>query len=53
MEHPMIEHNPGIMFGKPVIKGTCITVEFLKRKLADGFNSSNPAPTPTYPAWYP
>ena len=38
MEHPMIERNPEIMFGKPVIKGTRITVEFLMRKLADGFN---------------
>jgi len=34
----MIERNPEIMFGKPVIKGTRITVEFLMRKLADGFN---------------
>jgi uncharacterized protein (DUF433 family) len=38
MEHLMIERNPEIMFGKPVIKGTRITVEFLMRKLADGFN---------------
>ena len=49
----MIERNPGIMFGKPVIKGTRTAVELLKSKLADGFNSSNPAPTPTYPASYP
>jgi len=34
----MIERNPEILFGKPVIKGTRITVEFLMRKLADGFN---------------
>lgn len=34
----MIERNPEIMFGKPVIKGTRITVKFLMRKLADGFN---------------
>jgi uncharacterized protein (DUF433 family) len=38
MEHLMIERNPEIMFGKPVIKGTRITVEFLMRKFADGFN---------------
>lgn len=38
MEHPMIERNPEIMFGKPVIKGTRISVEFLMRKLANGFN---------------
>ena len=53
MAHLMIERNPEIMFGKPVIKGTRITVEFLMRKLADGFNSANPAPKPTYPASYP
>ncbi len=34
----MIERTPEILFGKPVIKGTRITVEFLMRKLADGFN---------------
>ncbi len=37
MEHPFIERNPAIMLGKPVIKGTRITVELLMRKLADGF----------------
>lgn len=37
MEHPLIERNPAIMLGKPVIKGTRITVELLVRKLADGF----------------
>ncbi|MGC9394542.1 MAG: DUF433 domain-containing protein [Anaerolineae bacterium] len=34
--HPRIEINPDIMFGKPVIKGTRITVEHLLRKLAGG-----------------
>ena len=34
--HPRIEINPAIMFGKPVIKGTRITVEHLLRKLAGG-----------------
>ncbi|MEJ5311086.1 MAG: DUF433 domain-containing protein [Anaerolineae bacterium] len=34
--HPRIEINPKIMFGKPVIKGTRITVEHLLRKLAGG-----------------
>lgn len=29
-----IEINPNIMLGKPVIKGTRITVEFILRKLA-------------------
>jgi uncharacterized protein (DUF433 family) len=31
-----IEVNPAIMFGKPVIKGTRITVEHILRKLAGG-----------------
>jgi len=33
-----IESNPKIMLGKPVIKGTRITVELILRKLADGYN---------------
>lgn len=36
-EHPLIERNPDVMLGKPVIKGTRITVELIMRKLADGF----------------
>ena len=36
MMHDRIEINPKIMFGKPVIKGTSITVEHLLRKLAGG-----------------
>jgi len=34
MVHSHIEINPNIMFGKPVIKGTRITVEHILRKLA-------------------
>ena len=34
MTHDRIEVNPEIMFGKPVIKGTRITVEHVLRKLA-------------------
>jgi uncharacterized protein (DUF433 family) len=34
MIHERIEINPEIMFGKPVIKGTRITVEQILRKLA-------------------
>jgi uncharacterized protein (DUF433 family) len=34
MTHERIEINPEIMFGKPVIKGTRITVEQILRKLA-------------------
>jgi len=36
MVHNRIEINPNIMFGKPVIKGTRITVEHVLRKLASG-----------------
>ncbi len=36
MYHEMIDINPEIMFGKPVIKGTRITVEHILRKLAGG-----------------
>ncbi|MCW5961825.1 MAG: DUF433 domain-containing protein [Pyrinomonadaceae bacterium] len=32
----LIEANPKIMFGKPVIKGTRITVELILQKLAAG-----------------
>ena len=34
--HVRIEINPDIMFGKPVIKDTRITVEQILRKLAAG-----------------
>lgn len=34
MTHERIEINPAIMFGKPVIRGTRITVEHILRKLA-------------------
>ena len=36
MKHPRIEQNPTIMFGKPVIKGTRITVELILRKISGG-----------------
>jgi uncharacterized protein (DUF433 family) len=35
-----IEINPGIMLGKPVIRGTRITVELILRKLAEGASES-------------
>jgi uncharacterized protein (DUF433 family) len=36
MLHDRIDMNPGIMGGKPVIKGTRIPVELLLRKLGAG-----------------
>lgn len=41
MVHERIEARPDIMFGKPVIKGTRITVESLLRKLAAGMTASD------------
>lgn len=34
--HPRIETNPEVMFGKPVIKGTRVTVEQILRELGSG-----------------
>lgn len=36
MTHHRITVDPKVMFGKPVIKGTRITVELILRKLAKG-----------------
>lgn len=36
MEHPLITTNPGIEGGKPIIKGTRITVEMLADENAAG-----------------
>ncbi len=36
MAHERIEINPGIMGGKPVIRGTRIPVELVLRKLGTG-----------------
>ena len=36
MTHQRITIDPKIMFGKPVIKGTRITVELILRKLSEG-----------------
>ena len=35
-----IELNPNIMLGKPVIRGTRITVELILRKIAEGADES-------------
>jgi len=34
--HDRIEMNPKIMLGKPVIRGSRITVELILRKIAEG-----------------
>jgi uncharacterized protein (DUF433 family) len=39
MAHERIEINPEVMAGKPVIKGTRITVELVLRKLAAGMTA--------------
>ena len=36
-----IEINPAVMMGKPVIRGTRITVELILRKLAEGSSESD------------
>jgi len=36
-----IVRDPNVMLGKPIIKGTRITVELLMRKLAGGFSIEN------------
>lgn len=40
MHYDRIVSTPDIMFGKPVIKGTRITVELLLRKIAGGMSIS-------------
>jgi uncharacterized protein (DUF433 family) len=36
-----VERNPEVMLGKPIIKGTRITIELIMRKLADGYSISD------------
>jgi len=36
IQYKNIECNPNVMFGKPVIKGTRVTVELILRKLSVG-----------------
>jgi uncharacterized protein (DUF433 family) len=38
MDHPRISQDPRVMVGKPVIKGTRITVELIMRALDDGWS---------------
>jgi uncharacterized protein (DUF433 family) len=39
--HARIEINPQVMFGKPVIRGTRLTVELILRKLGEGATTSD------------
>lgn len=36
MSEDRIESNPAVMLGKPVVRGTRVTVELLLRKLSEG-----------------
>lgn len=36
MPHPRIVQDPAVMMGKPVVKGTRITVEIILRRLGAG-----------------
>lgn len=36
-----IESNPDVLFGKPVLKGTRISVELILEKLGDGFSEED------------
>jgi uncharacterized protein (DUF433 family) len=38
MSHDRIQSRPEVMMGKPVIRGTRITVEHILRKLSDGWS---------------
>jgi len=38
MQETLIIRDPKVMLGKPIIRGTRITVELIVRKLADGFS---------------
>jgi len=36
MEHPLIQSDPKMMMGKPVVRGTRVTVELILEKLGAG-----------------
>jgi hypothetical protein len=47
---PRIEINPNVMLGKPVIRGTRVTVELVLRKLSEGATEADlidATPSPT------
>ena len=39
--HPRVEMRPDVMLGKPVIRGTRVTVELVLRKLAEGMTQAD------------
>jgi uncharacterized protein (DUF433 family) len=41
MKHERIEVNPDVMMGKPVVKGTRLTVEHIVRQLQDGLTEAD------------
>jgi uncharacterized protein (DUF433 family) len=41
MAHDRIVRDPTVMLGKPVIRGTRITVELILRKLGDGLTPAD------------
>ena len=43
MSDARIETNPEVMLGKPVIRGTRVTVELLLRKLSEGASEDDDA----------
>ncbi len=50
-QHPRISVDPAVMLGKPVIRGTRVTVELILRKLSEGatleyFHDAYPHLTP-------
>jgi uncharacterized protein (DUF433 family) len=38
MEHPRIERDPSVLAGKPVIRGTRISVDLILREVAAGLS---------------
>lgn len=40
-EHPRISLSPDVLVGKPVIRGTRLSVEFVIGLLADGWNEAD------------
>ena len=41
MEHQRIEINPHVMLGKPVIRGTRLSVDFIVGLLAEGWTEAD------------